>query len=190
MSITRNTSAASIVHATPVADDVLVEQVRRGLPDALGALYERYAGRLFPVAYRLTASTPDAEDVLHDLFLGLPELLRKYDHQGQLFDWLRSVTIRLALIGMRKERRRDRFSGTQLEGALVAGPAADPWHAIDLANAVAGLPASLRAVFVLRQIEGYSHDETAALLGLTSGASRVRFLRALRHLRKVLEPAK
>ncbi len=71
---------------------------------------------------------------------------------------------------------------------LVQPTTNDAWTAIDLDQAVATLPEPLRMVFVLKQIEGYSHDDIAGLLGITSGASRVRFVRALRQLRLRLEP--
>ena len=57
-------------------DAVLVVRARLGAPEALGTLYSRYAERLHRVAFHLTRSEVDAEDVVHDLFVGLPEALR------------------------------------------------------------------------------------------------------------------
>jgi RNA polymerase sigma factor (sigma-70 family) len=75
---------------------------------------------------------------------------------------------------------------------LAAGLPAAPHDAAagaraDLQRAVAGLPDSLRAVFVLKEVEGYTHAEIGALLGITPGASEVRLCRALRRLRERLE---
>src|ERR1041385_7338628 len=62
----------------------LIAAARRGSADALGALYDRHAGPLLAIAYRLLQSRADAEDVVHDVFVGLPELLRKYEERGAL----------------------------------------------------------------------------------------------------------
>lgn len=96
--------------------------------------------------------------------------------------------IRSALIRLRQTRRRGCLEDRRAEPAGVATSAGDPWTAIDLERAVARLPESLRAVLVLKQWEGMSHDAIATHLGISSGASRVRYLRALRQLRRLLEP--
>ena len=166
----------------------LVEHARRGVSAAIAELYKRYAADLFRLAFRMTSSTADAEDTLHDIFLGLPELLRRYEHQDRLLAWLRATTIRLIWTKMRRERRHDRQSGSWSEAENVAAPTPDPWGAMDLERSMSLLPDALRTVFVLRQLEDFTHDEIAKLLGITSGASRVRFLRALRRLRQLLEP--
>ena len=161
----------------------LVAAGRTGDPAALAALYRQFAGVAMAVAYRLLLSRADAEDVVHDLFLGLPEALRKYDERGALAAWLKRVTVRLALSRLRAPSRRE----VALEEAGAVGVApADPAGRIDLADALAALPASLRAVLVLKEIEGFSHAEIAGLLGISTGASEVRLHRALRALRRAL----
>jgi RNA polymerase sigma-70 factor (ECF subfamily) len=153
--------------------------------NALEHIYRDHAAALFRLAYRITGTQADAEDVIHDLFVGLPELLQRYEDRGHLLPWLRAITVRIALGSLRRERRRSRL----LAGADQDGrPAADPWNAIDLERAMERLPPALRIVFVLRHLEGYSHGEIAELLDTTAGAIRVRHLRALERLRAILEP--
>src|SRR5688500_13564731 len=84
----------------------LVARAREGSAEALAALYTRYAPALMGVAYRLTGSAADAEDVLHDVFLGLPEALRHYDERGALESWLKRVAARVALSRVRARQRR------------------------------------------------------------------------------------
>ena len=175
---------------TPEGNGALLERVRRGSPGALGLLYDLYATDLYRTAFRITSTAADAEDVVHDLFVGLPELLRRYEERERMGAWLRRVVIRMSLARLRHSRRRERMTGSSDEGDRVSAPPADPWGAIDLERAVAALPEELRTVFVLRRIEGMSHDEIAAALGLTNGATRVRYLRALRRLRLYLNPPK
>jgi len=83
-----------------------VRQVAAGSTDALAALYRLHAPSLFRLARRMTASVQDAEDALHDLFVGLPESLHKYDERGSLQGWLKRVLVRLVLMHHRAARRR------------------------------------------------------------------------------------
>jgi RNA polymerase sigma-70 factor (ECF subfamily) len=173
-------------HDGPLTEGELLAQARRGSASALGTLYESHAANLLQLGARITGSQSDAEDLLHDLFVGLPELLGRYEHRSQLDAWLRGVMARMAIGKLRQGNRRERLgSSTVAHGQDLLG---DPWSAVDLDRAIAQLPETTRAVFVLRQIEGYSHDEIGVLLGITSGASRVRHLRALRQLRAFLDP--
>lgn len=170
-----------------IAEPDLLAMVRAGDPDALAELYARHAAALFRSAYYVSGSAADAEDALHDVFVGLPELLRRYDERGQLGAWLRAVVIRVVLANTRRESRRERVAHSDGPARQVAREE-HPWEAVDLARAIASLPVQLRTVFALRQLEGYSHNEIAELLEISPGASRVRYLRALRRLRAVLEP--
>lgn len=162
----------------------LLAAARRGDASALGALYEAHGGMLLRLGVRITGSASDAEDLLHDLFVGLPELLGRYEHRAVLGAWLRGVMTRMALGRLRQGNRRDAIAGAN---ALVSRTEGHPWDAIDLERSIALLGDGERAVFVLRQ-EGYAHEEIARLLGISSGASRVRHLRALKQLRATLEP--
>jgi RNA polymerase sigma-70 factor (ECF subfamily) len=127
--------------------------------------------------------------VVHDVFLGLPDALRRYDERGSLDAWLRRVTARVALTRLRSARRR-RETGVEdadrAAHAAGANASADAGTATDIAQAIEALPDGLRAVFVLRAVEGYGHAEIARLLDISPGASEVRFHRAVRRMRALL----
>jgi RNA polymerase sigma-70 factor (ECF subfamily) len=163
----------------------LVERAREGDPAALGLLYDDFGAGLFRLAYRLTGSREDAEDVVHDVFVGLPEALARYEERGRLGAWLGRVTARVALMGRRTTRRRREV---ELDGAadVPSSPGASRPDAA-LRMALDALPPGQRAVVVLKEIEGYSHAEIATTLGISPMTSRVRLLRALRRLRRQLE---
>jgi RNA polymerase sigma-70 factor (ECF subfamily) len=163
----------------------LVERARDGAADALATLYSRYGDRLMSVAYHLTGSAADAEDVLHDVFLGLPEALRHYDERGRLAAWLGQLTARVALTRMRRVVRAAEVSLAD-EHEAVASSSGSLDDRIALAAALHALPRALRAVFVLKVIEGHSHAEIASTLGITAGASEVRLVRAVKKLRVLL----
>ena len=153
-----------------------------GSPDALAELYRRFGPGLFRLAYRLTGTKEDAEDVVHDVFVGLPETLERYEERGRLEAWLRRVTARVALMRLRTGRRRPAM---RLENVEVPATSREP-H-IDLQAAVDALPTKLRSVLVLKEIEGYSHTEIAHMLGISAVTSRVRLLRAMARLRRILK---
>ncbi len=151
----------------------------------LGALYDTHGRQLFRLAYRLLGTREDAEDVLHDVFVGLPEALAHYEERGRFDAWLRRVTVRVALMHQRTRKRRRE---ARLDGA-AAVPTSPGLTAeqIELQAAVNALPAELRSVLVLKEMEGYSHAEIATLLGISPVTARVRLFRAMRSLRQRLE---
>lgn len=161
-------------------------RAREGEPGALAALYRRYARRLFGLAWRLTGSRADAEDVVQDLFVGLPEALRRYEDRGRFEAWLRAVTVRLVLMRRRGERRRKEVT-LRPEVARSASLERGILSRTDLDAALRALPDSMRMVFVLKVIEGYSHAEIGTLLGIRAGTSEMRFHRAVRRLRAALK---
>lgn len=150
---------------------------------ALADLYRVHGRALFRLAYRLTGSKEDAEDVVHDVFVGLPEAMKGYEERGRLESWLKRITARVALMKLRGRRRRGEV---RLEPEIAASPAPAAADAIALESAVAALPDKLRHVLVLKEVEGYSHREIGDMLGISALTSRVRLARALRRLRGTL----
>ena len=163
----------------------LVGCARNGDPAALGMLYDAFGAGLFRLAYRLTGTREDPEDVVHDVFVGLPEALARYEERGRLGAWLGRVTARVALMRQRKARRRQEV-GLDSAADIASRPQRTSEDGA-LRAALDALPPDQRAVVVLKEIEGYTHSEIAATLGISSVTSRVRLLRALRRLRRQLE---
>ena len=160
----------------------LIARLRAGDGNALGELYARTGGALASLARRLTGTREDAEDVLHDVFLGLPEALQHYQDRGQLEAWLRRVTARVALMRIRSARRRREVDVPQ---DIESRPVSEDRVALE--DAMDGLPDALRVVLVLKIMEGYSHAEIAELLEITPRASEQRLYRAIQILRVRLD---
>ena len=175
----------SAISPDSAAESQLVHQVAAGSSDALAALYKLHAAPLLRLARRMTSSVEDAEDVVHDLFVGLPESIHKYHERGSLQGWLKRVVVRLALMRLRTTRRR-REVALDDEVSTPSAQTTDDSVSWDVQRAIDTLPDDLRAVLVLRQAERYTHQEIAALLGITPGASRVRLSRAVKLVRTAL----
>ena len=174
--------APHVPHRVTDQPTPLIALIRAGDPHALGALYDEFAPRMLRVAYQLLGSREDAEDAVHDMFLGLPEALRRYDERGALRAWLTTRMVRVALMRLRSMKRR-REDALVDNGHTSRNEPGDLSDASELERAITMLPDALRAVFVLRQIEGFTHPEIATLLGISEGNSRVRHTRALEQLR-------
>lgn len=174
-----------LVNETPPGVSLL-ERAISGAPEAIAELYERYGATVHGVAYRLTGSAADAEDVLQDVFIGLPEALRSYAGRGSLEGWIKRVAVRTALMRVRgRSRRREVPLDAAGEPPFLSRPDACVDRAA-IERALDALPAPFRAVFVLREIEGYSHAEIGEMLGIRSGTSEVRLFRAKKILRELL----
>jgi RNA polymerase sigma-70 factor (ECF subfamily) len=131
----------------------------------------------------LLQSRADAEDVVHDVFVGLPEALRRYEERGALGAWLRTITARLALMRLREQTARPL---AEVNNEDLAAASAKTDASLTVEQALRMLSPNLRAVLVLKEIEGFTHAEIAALLDISIGASEVRLHRALKTLREML----
>ncbi len=138
---------------------------------------------MLATAYRLTGSLADAEDVIQDLFVGLPAALARYDERGSFSNWLRRAAVRLALMRMRSSMRRREWS-LELADTMVGAPPAEVGQTRE---ALAALTAEDRTIVILKIVEGYGHSEIAELLGIKKGTAEVRLHRALTRLREHLE---
>ena len=164
----------------------LLERVQRGDGEALATLFRRYAADLHRLVYRLLGSRDDADDVVQDVFVGLRHALARYEPRGRFDVWLRRVAARTALMRLRADRRRRARAEHVVTEPRVL-PVDDTALGSELARAIDALPEALRVVFVLRMIEGFSHDEIAAALDTSVGASKVRLHRALKRLQSALD---
>ena len=169
-----------------------LNRARSGEPSAITQLYERYGDTVYRIGYRLTGSPVDAEDVLQDVFLGLPRALQNYAGRGSLEGWIKRVAARTTLMKLRQRRRKAEVALDNVlpDPAEGGGSGLSPTDRMELEEAVDALPEVFRTVFVLRDVEGYTHSEIGEMLGIGKGASRVRLHRARRILRRHLEKSR
>ena len=112
--------------ATTDALAELVRSARDGDAGGLAGLYDRCATRMLRVAWRLTGSIEDAEDVVHDVFVILPETLARYHERGSIDAWLAQVTARAALMRMRSGNRRRETALADAESMTSASTSTSP----------------------------------------------------------------
>lgn len=164
----------------------LVAAARGGDRAAFEALYRAHVGRVYAIARRLGGDLGVADDITQRTFVRAWERLSEL--RGPFGAWLRRIAVRMALDDVRSHRRRDARVTLSREGKVegadprVPGPGAR----LDLERAIHLLPPKARHVFVLREIEGWSHADIALALKISEGTSKAQVHRARALLRERL----
>jgi RNA polymerase sigma-70 factor, ECF subfamily len=171
-----------------VHDQELIGRVLAGDPGAERALYDAHVDRVFRLVYRIAGDLDRAQDYTQETFIRAFDHLAEFRGEAALSTWLGSIAISIALNGLRKVRRlMDRE--VALDDNLTAGRStrvADPDLKDRLAQAIDDLPEGYRVVFVMHDVEGYTHEEIASSLGVHPGTSKAQLFRARARLREAL----
>ena len=172
--------------STPVLEleeNELIAGLRSGDERALEALYRLHAGRVYALGLRLTADASRAEEIVQDVFLQAWRRIGSFEGRSRFSTWLYRLTVNRALDTMRSAAaaRRERFDLESIERPSPVDHGMEV--TMDLESAVASLPEGARVVFVLHDVEGYRHEEIAALSGIAPGTSKAQLFRARRLLR-------
>ena len=181
-------------------DEILVERVRGGDVAAYDALVRKYERQIFRIAQNVTQHREDAEDVMQDAFLKAYEKLDQFKGNAKFYTWLVRIAVNESLMRLRKRRAGKMVSideDLETEEGTVPRDLADwapnpeqNYNQAELAEilrkTIQGLPQGFRLVFVLRDVEGLSTEETAEALGLSVPAVKSRLLRARLQLRERL----
>lgn len=161
----------------------LIGRARAGDAEALTEIFRRYGQQVYETAYHLTGSGDDADDIVQDIFVGLPEALRSFDAESSLGTWLGRIAARAALLRQRSEERRARRQEEAGDlGRLEYVPRPAVEAKLTLYRTLARMREDWRQVYVLFEIEGYGHDEIAGTLGISTAGSQVMLYRARKFL--------
>jgi len=158
----------------------LVRQALKGKPSAQKELYDRFAADMLAVCYRYTKSMDDAEDVLREGFVKVFRNLEQYRNEGELGGWIRRIMVNTALNYLKRRFPYNTglsFEEDHLHPVAPDSPAVD-LDAKELLALVRQLPTGYQTIFNLYAVEGYSHGEIGALLGISEGTSRSQYARA------------
>jgi RNA polymerase sigma-70 factor (ECF subfamily) len=164
-----------------------------GSQSAWRALVDAYARRVFSMAYQFCGSREEAEDRTQEVFLKLHGALPKYDFGKNFTAWLLTLAKNHLIDEYRRTKwekaNRDDFDERVLSQAAASGPEASLvaketkeliWEGLDR------LPADMRMVIILRDLQGKSYEEVAEILGLPLGTVKSRVNRARLQLARVL----
>ncbi|MDX2249029.1 MAG: RNA polymerase sigma factor [Bacteroidia bacterium] len=147
-------------------------------------LYDRYKDAMYTLCYRITNDFDLAQDVLQEAFIGVFKGIAGFRRASSLGAWIKTIVVRTAYRKIRRE-----VVMTSLEDEKQ--PETIDWgHTLDteyLEQAIQSLPPGYRSVFVLIEIEGYSHKEVAEMMGISTGTSKSQLYYAKKQLQKKLK---
>lgn len=175
------------------ADARLADRIRAGDREALGELYDRYAGTAIAVALRVVGNRDEAEDVVHDAFVAVWRKIDRFDaKRGALRSWLMTVVRNRAIDRVRARRANIDLDDADERSLLRTGPnptleaALSRASTSDLRSAMASLPDEQRRALELAYFEGYTYREVADLTGVPAGTANGRLRLAITKLRDSL----
>jgi RNA polymerase sigma-70 factor (ECF subfamily) len=188
-----------------LTDEVLVERVRSKDVAAFEELLGRYENKLYRLAMRFVRNENDAQEILQEAFLSAWRNLPGFEGRAQFGSWMYRVTVNAALMFLRARSRHPEVMLDDVEPAILhkateqsAHGSSEDWsqrpdeqlqseelrrHIQEAADA---LPEGLRTVFLVRDVEGMSTEETAELLGLSLPAVKTRLHRARLAMREAI----
>lgn len=186
---TRELPGPRTLVATPVDDRELVAACQRGERRAMEALYHQYKRRVFGLCHRIVGPV-EAEEVAQDVFVRVFRGLANFRGESQLGTWVYRLAVNAALTHVGKQRRRGEVGDDEVLAQVPAPPAVerDPRLSDRVEAAMARLPAGYRAILVLHDVEGLSHEECAAILDCRVGTSKSQLHKARAKMRDLLGP--
>src|SRR5919204_5278857 len=161
----------------------VVARARAGDPDALEVLYRAFESPVYSLARRICRTAEDAEDVLQETFFEVCRSIARYREEGSLWGWVRSIAASKALMRLRRNKYRET---DELHDEVVGTRREDSHLRMDLEAALERLPEVSRAVVWLHDVEGYTHEEIAGMMGKTASFSKSQLARAHVRLRRWL----
>jgi RNA polymerase sigma-70 factor (ECF subfamily) len=169
-------------------DDALIERVLAGDPAAQRALYDAHVDRVYRLAYRFAGDADLARDFTQDTFIRAFDRLGTFKRRSSFSTWLHSIGVSVALNGLRSVRRIREREMNAVDAETVGAPrrGSEPDLKERLARSIDALPEGYRAVFVMHDVEGYTHEEIGVVLGIESGTSKAQLSRARAKLRTAL----
>ncbi|MBL0169993.1 MAG: RNA polymerase sigma factor [Gemmatimonadaceae bacterium] len=178
---------ASTTAAPPAQILPDVAAAAAGDRQAFERLYREQVDRVYALCVRMLGDRMIAEEVTQDVFVRVWEKLPGFRGEAAFSTWIHRVTVNVVLsrrksVGIYQSRTTDDDEAQ----ALVASRPASVGDRLDLESAIAGLPRGARQIFVLHDVEGFTHEEIGEQLGITPGGSKAQLHRARLLLRAAL----
>ena len=174
-----------------------VERAKRGDGVAFETLYDLHKRRVYSLCLRMVSNEAGAEDLTQEAFLQVYRKIETFRGQSEFSTWLHRVAVNVVLMHFRKQKLltvslQEPFDQEERDGVkkdfgvqdnLLAGSI----DRITLERAIEELPSGCRNVFVLLDVEGYKHNEVAAMMGCTTGKTKSQLHKARMKLRLILK---
>jgi len=169
-------------------DEDLIEFAKRGDADAVGRLYERHAARVYAIVRRLAGDDASAEDLAQEAWIRVFRALPNFRGDSRFTTWIHRIAVNVALYGERRRKRRGEVVFLTPHLAESGADPSRPLLRMEIERAIDTLPAGMRRVLVLHDVEGYKHEEIAEMLGIAPGTCKSQLFKARAKLRELLQP--
>ncbi len=164
---------------------------RKGDHYAMESLYEYFKTSFYGLAYRYTYDSAAAEDLLQDIFIKIFAHLKDLDKDEAFTGWAYRIAVNtcLSYLRQRKMKLKKLVSLQNVEPFLAAEESSNPEKLIknSLEEALRGISANLKSVFILHDVQGFKHKEIARIMGCSEGTSKSQLFKARMKIRKYLE---
>jgi RNA polymerase sigma-70 factor (ECF subfamily) len=165
-----------------------IRRARDGDGDAIRELYRRHSPRVYAIVRRLAGDDALAEDWAQEAWMRAIRALPSFRGEARFSTWLHRIAVNSALHGRRWRDRRTRNEVALPLTLPIDGRVDASVLGLTLAKALDRLPGGMRQVLVLHDVEGYTHEEIAAFLGVTAGTSKSQLFKARARMRTLLRP--
>ncbi len=171
-----------------LSEQELIERSRQGEHTAFRELYDANVDRIYRLTYRMEGDDDLARDYTQEAFVRAYQKLDQFRGDASFSTWLHSIAVSVTLNGLRKVQRHRKRERSLEETPYLTTPAttAEPDLKSKLKDAIDRLPELYRTVFLMHDLEGYSHREIASALDVAEGTSKARLSRARAKLRDML----
>jgi RNA polymerase sigma-70 factor, ECF subfamily len=170
-------------------DSTLIQRAIDGDERAMRQLWSQHAPHIDAVVRRLVGHEEEAADIAQDVWIQIFRALPTYRGDSQFGTWAHRIAVNRTLNALRRTRRLAKIE-TEIdeETASVEHGSERAMLAASIEDATARLSPGARTVFVMHDVEGYTHEEIATELGITAGGSKSQLFKARAKLRKLLAP--
>lgn len=170
-------------------DTSLIQRAIDGDERAMRQLWSQHAPHIDAVVRRLVGNADDAVDIAQEVWIQIFRALPTYRGDSQFGTWAHRIAVNRTLNALRRTRRLAKLeTDIEEETASVEHGSERALLAASIEEATARLSPGARTVFVMHDVEGYTHEEIAAELGITTGGSKSQLFKARARLRKLLAP--
>lgn len=168
--------------------EVLITKVIRCEASAQRQMYDLLVLKMYNTVYRILKNREDTQDCLQNAFGVLFRKIDMYDSaKGTFLNWVTRVFINEALGMLRKRKLRFEEINDAIILPIDSNSPLDQMEAESILKLIHSLPDTLRVIFNLYEIEGYSHKEIATILGIGESSSRTYLMRAKIKLKEIIE---
>ena len=185
------------------SEEILIEELRKGEPEAFDQVVEDYSNQIFRLAYGITHDAMEAQDIIQDVLVTLFRKINEFQGKSSILTWLYRVTVNASLDRVRKRKRRSEILDLEeylpkfKQDGHIAEDVVD-WSQAPLDNllnreamekikeAIDSLPEEMRVVLIMKDVEGFQLKQICDVLELSLPAIKSRLHRARMALRGIL----